>query len=56
MAACRHHVIANSSLSWWAAWLATSGDQTVVAPTPWFNHRPRTPDLFPADWIVMSRD
>jgi hypothetical protein len=56
MAACRHHVIANSSLSWWAAWLATSGGQIVVAPTPWFTHRPRTPDLFPADWIVMPRD
>jgi glycosyl transferase family 11 len=56
MAACRHHVIANSSLSWWGAWLATSVGQIVVAPTPWFSHRPRTPDLFPADWVVMPRD
>ena len=56
MAACRHHVIANSSLSWWAAWLATDAGQTVVAPTPWFSHRSRTPDLFPAGWIVMPRE
>jgi hypothetical protein len=56
MAACRHHVIANSSLSWWAAWLATSGGQIVVAPAPWFTHRPQTPDLLPAGWVVMPRD
>lgn len=56
MATCRHHVIANSSLSWWAAWLATSGGQIVVAPTPWFTDRSQTPDLLPAAWIVMPRD
>jgi Glycosyl transferase family 11 len=56
MAACRHHVIANSSLSWWAAWLATTDDQIVVAPTPWFTHRLQTPDLFPAHWVVMPRE
>jgi Glycosyl transferase family 11 len=55
MAACRHHVIANSSLSWWAAWLATSDSQIVVAPTPWFTHRPHTPDLLPAGWLTLPR-
>jgi hypothetical protein len=56
MAACRHHVIANSSLSWWGAWLATSGGQVVVAPKPWFTKAPDTPDLFPAGWVVLPRD
>jgi hypothetical protein len=56
MAACRHHVSANSSLSWWGAWLAASEGQVVVAPSPWFSHRPRTPDLLPAGWVVMPRD
>jgi hypothetical protein len=56
MAACRHHVIANSSLSWWGAWLAASEGQIVVAPTPWFTHRPATPDLFPARWVTLPRD
>jgi Glycosyl transferase family 11 len=56
MAACRHHVIANSSLSWWAAWLAASDGQIVVAPTPWFTHRPNTPDLLPAGWMTLPRD
>jgi len=56
MAACRHHVIANSSLSWWAAWLAASSGQIVVAPTPWFTRRPVTPDLFPPGWVTLPRD
>jgi hypothetical protein len=55
MAACRHHVIANSSLSWWGAWLAKSAGQIVVAPTPWFTHRPETPDLLPAGWVTLPR-
>jgi Glycosyl transferase family 11 len=55
MAACRHHIIANSSLSWWGAWLAASAGQTVVAPTPWFTHRSATPDLFPAGWATLPR-
>jgi hypothetical protein len=56
MAACRHHVIANSSLSWWGAWLSTSGGQIVVAPKPWLSKTPDTPDLFPAGWVVLPRD
>lgn len=56
MVACRHHVIANSSLSWWGAWLAASGDQIVVAPTPWFTQRSATPDLLPRKWVAMARE
>jgi hypothetical protein len=55
MAACRHHVIANSSLSWWAAWLAASTDQIVVAPDPWFADGGETPDLLPARWTKLPR-
>ena len=35
MAACRHHCIANSSFSWWAAWLAESTGSLVIAPERW---------------------
>jgi Glycosyl transferase family 11 len=56
MAACRHHIIANSSLSWWAAWLAAGSGQIVVGPTPWFSHRSNTPDLLPLGWVALPRD
>ena len=35
MSLCRHHIIANSSFSWWAAWLAKWNGQIVVYPSPW---------------------
>ena len=36
MSACRAHVIANSSFSWWGAWLDPRADKRVVAPARWF--------------------
>ena len=37
MSYCRHHVIPNSSFSWWGAWLSDSLDKEVVAPQRWSN-------------------
>lgn len=49
---CRHHVIANSAFSWWAAWLAEQSDSVIVAPRQWFG--PKGPqddqDLVPSRW------
>jgi hypothetical protein len=55
MAACIHHIIANSSFSWWGAWLNPSADKIVVAPSRWFAD-PGTcnPDILPADWIALE--
>jgi len=57
MARCRHHVIANSSFSWWGAWLNRWPDKIVVAPRNWFAlgqlNRSRTFDLYPPGWLLV---
>ncbi|MFP5223893.1 MAG: alpha-1,2-fucosyltransferase [Acidobacteriota bacterium] len=54
MSACRHHIIANSSFSWWGAWLGSRPDGIVAAPRRWFNQGPcDTGDLFPEGWTLL---
>lgn len=56
MSLCRYNIIANSTFSWWAAYLNTRKNKIVVYPDVWFgtklNHN--TSDLFPADWIQVK--
>lgn len=55
MSMCQHNVIANSSFSWWAAWLNSNPNKTVVAPKQWFGsayYFHNTKDLYPSDWII----
>ncbi|OGU16102.1 MAG: hypothetical protein A2X61_13405 [Ignavibacteria bacterium GWB2_35_12] len=51
---CRHHIIANSSFSWWGAWLCRNENKIVIAPQKWFNeYKADTKDLYPEDWIIL---
>lgn len=51
MRECHHFVIANSSLSWWGAWLSAREGKRVVAPKVWFkNSKNDTSDLIPSGW------
>jgi hypothetical protein len=57
MRSCRHHVIANSSFSWWGAWLADGPEQRVIAPGSWFvdpTWRPET--LIPSSWEILPAE
>lgn len=51
MTMCKHFIIANSSFSWWGAWLSVDKDKTVIAPLKWFNDGSKnTKDLIPQGW------
>jgi hypothetical protein len=50
MSLCRHHIIANSSFSWWGAWLNCRADKIVIAPRQWFANGNDARDLLPPTW------
>lgn len=56
MSLCSHAIIANSSLSWWGAWLIPNPNKKVIAPKMWFGPAyadKDTKDLYVEDWIVL---
>jgi hypothetical protein len=55
MSMCDHNIIANSSFSWWGAWLNENRDKKIIAPKKWFGDKSNTnySDIIPDDWIKI---
>lgn len=54
MSQCRYNIIANSSFSWWAAWLNDRPGKIVIGPKKWFDKGPKdTQDIVPEDWYKI---
>jgi len=54
MSTCNHQIVANSSFSWWAAWLNQSIDKQIIAPKQWFlDPALDTSEVVPSEWIRL---
>ena len=53
MSRCRSHIIANSTFSWWGAWLSPYLSKIVIAPKKWFRNNQHIEYLIPRQWITI---
>lgn len=54
MSNCRHHIVANSSFSWWGAWLNPSPEKKVIAPRRWYaDPKVDDSDIVPSGWTRL---
>ena len=52
MTLCKHHINANSTFSWWGAWL--SKDSSITLRPKYFQNQKICKDLYPEDWVVLE--
>ena len=52
MSLCDHNIIANSSFSWWGAFLNQNKNKKIVAPSNWFTNK-EIVNLYPQTWIII---
>jgi len=53
IASCRHHIMANSTFSWWGAFLSRDLSGVTIYPETWFRGQPTTSDMVKSEWIPV---
>jgi len=51
---CKHNIIANSTFSWWGAWLNENENRLIIAPKKWINTHSFFDELLPKEWIKLE--
>ncbi len=55
MSICHHNIIANSTFSWWGAWLNNHIDKIVIAPPMWLEEETKNLDIIPNTWRILEK-
>lgn len=56
MSHCHHHIIPNSTFSWWGAWLSTREEGIIVCPNHWYAHDNGQVPMYPDSWLRVTTD